>query len=444
MIGARHGMSWGSLLVLVGCASEAPPEGTGGAAFGPAAGAAGVAGFGGGGSAGMGAGGGPPAGSSGSVSGGGGVLGAAAGSAGASGSAGATSGGAAGAQGGAGSGGSAGAGESGSSGSAGSAGTAGSSAGGAAGSVGTAGAAGAAGTVADPGVEGDGDFTISAPFTAAPETRVQDGVPKGTLHETTVSSSTSAIYPRDVASNRTFERALQVYVPNGYIEGTPVPFMVVQDGSSYDGRVVPVLDNLIADGRLPAMVAIFINPGPGDGPGSQRGLEYDTVSDTYVNFIETEILPKVQADYAVELTFDPEGRASFGCSSGGAAAFTMGWFRPDLYRRILTYSGTFVNQAPSNEYPHGAWEYHENLIPESEPKPLRVFLEVGSEDNGASSPAGGFRNWVLANQGMAAALKTKGYHYRFIFAEGGRHCDTNAIAETLPDAMLWLWRGYPI
>lgn len=431
----------GSVLMLSGCGDESPNT-NGGAGSAPLAGAAGVAGNS---QAGAGASGGPTGGSGGITSGAGGALAGASGSAGVSGSASSGNGGAAGAQGGAGSGAggevAAGAGGAGAGGSAGSAGVAGSNAGGVAGE---GGAAGSAGTVTDPGVEGDGDFTIEAPFSAAPETRAQDGVPRGTLHETTVSSSTSAIYPRDVASDRTFERNLKVYVPDGYVEGTPVPFMLVQDGSSYTGRVTTVLDNMIADGRLPAMIAIFINPGPGDGPGSQRGLEYDTVSDTYVNFIETEILPKVQADYGVELTDDPEGRASFGCSSGGAAAFTMGWFRPDLYRRILTYSGTFVNQAPSDEYPHGAWEYHENLIPESEPRPLRVFLEVGSDDNGASSSAGGLHNWVLANQGMAEALASKNYHYRFIYAEGARHCDSNAIAETLPDAMLWLWRGYPI
>jgi hypothetical protein len=122
----------------------------------------------------------------------------------------------------------------------------------------------------------------------------------------------------------------------------------------------------------------------------------------------------------------------------------MGWFKPNLYRRILTYSGTFTNQAGNTMYPHGAWEYHENLIPKSDPKPLRVFLEVGSNDNGSTAPASGFRNWVLANQGMAKALKDKGYHYRFIFANGAGHCDSGAIGQTLPEAMLWLWRGYPL
>lgn len=122
----------------------------------------------------------------------------------------------------------------------------------------------------------------------------------------------------------------------------------------------------------------------------------------------------------------------------------MGWFRPDLYRRILTYSGTYVDQqSPANpESPHGAWEYHEHLIPKSDPKPLRVWLEVGENDNGAKKPEESLHNWVLANERMAAALKAKGYHYHYAFAKDARHVDGRVVAQTLPDALLWLWQGY--
>jgi len=327
-----------------------------------------------------------------------------------------------------------------------SSGTAGSGAGaaGTAGSAaGSAGLGGSAGSVTDPGTDGDGNVTIDAPFTPAPESNVGAGVPRGTLQSFMLPSSASSIYPTNVMNGQAFTRQVQVYLPNGYVAGTESPFIVVQDGSSYVNRLRPVLDNMIADGRLPRLIAVFVNPGPGDGPGSQRGLEYDTVSDTYVNFVETELLPKVASDYGARFTTNPEGRSSFGCSSGGAAAFTMGWFRPDLYRRIVTYSGTFTNQASSTAYPHGAWGYHETLIPSSDAKPLRVFLEVGSNDNGATAPASGFRNWVLANQGMARVLAEKAYHYRFVFANGAGHCDGGAIAQTLPETLAWTFRSYP-
>ena len=325
-------------------------------------------------------------------------------------------------------------------------GSSGSGASGAAGSGGSAvaGSGGSGGSLTDPGTEGDGDFTINSPFKAAPEGTVGTGVPRGTLHPSVMlPSSASTVYPSNVANGQTFNRQMQVYVPSGYVMNTEAPFMIVQDGSGYVNRLRPVLDNLIADGRLPKLVVVFLNPGPGDGPGSQRGLEYDTVSDRYTTFIESEILPKVTADYGVRFTTNPEGRGSFGCSSGGAAAFTMGWFHPELYRRIVTYSGTFTNQASSTLYPHGAWGYHETLIPQNPAKPLRVFLEVGSNDNGSTAPASGFRNWVLANQGMARELKAKSYHYRFVFANGAGHCDGGAIGQTLPETMTWAWRGYP-
>jgi enterochelin esterase family protein len=189
----------------------------------------------------------------------------------------------------------------------------------------------------------------------------------------------------------------------------------------------------------------MINSGGGDGKGSERGLEYDTVSGKYAGFIEAEVLPKIAHDYHVKFTTDPEGRATMGGSSGGAAAFTMGWFRPDLYRRILTYSGTYVNQqSPENpESLHGAWEYHEHLIPQTAAKPLRVWLEVSEKDNGFDRPENSYHNWVMANQRMAAALKAKGYQYQYAFARDAKHTDGRVTRQTLPGALLWLWQGYP-
>src|SRR4029077_6376435 len=184
-----------------------------------------------------------------------------------------------------------------------------------------------------------------------------------------------------------YTRAAAAYVPSQYVAGTPAPFIVVQDGTSgtYINTLPKVLDNMIHDRRLPVMAVVFLASGGGDGKGSERGLEYDTVSDKYVTFIETEVLPRITKDYKVTFTKDPEGRATMGGSSGAACAFTMAWFRPDLYRRVLSYSGTFVNQqSPLNpESPRGAWDYHAKFIPESERKPIRVWLEVSENDNGS-------------------------------------------------------------
>lgn len=303
--------------------------------------------------------------------------------------------------------------------------------------------------VRDPGDEGDGDYVISPPYERAPELDVPDGVERGNVYRFTMDSADSTLYP---GLTGPYTRNLAVYVPSAYVNGTAAPFMVVQDGGGYVDRVRAALDTMSAAGELPPIVAIFINSGGGDGRGSQRGLEYDTVSDVYVTFIETEVLPRVLAleelvaDYDdFHLTNDPEGRASMGCSSGGAAAFTMGWFRPDRYRRILTYSGTFVNQAPDDTYPASAWEYHEHLIEEAEPKPLRVFLQVGENDLNLDGRFGdGQHDWVAANRAMAEALAAQGYSYRFVFSEGARHCDGGVLGQTLPETLRWLWRGYPI
>ena len=167
-------------------------------------------------------------------------------------------------------------------------------------------------------------------------------------------------------------------------------------------------------------------------------------SERYTTFIETEVLPRVARDCGVAFTSDPEGRASMGGSSGAACAFTMAWFRPDLYRRVLSYSGTFVNQEnpPHPEVTRGAWEYHQTLIPGAPKKPIRVWLHVSENDLGANREEASLHNWVLANQHMAAALRMKGYKYRYVYTEGAGHVDGGVVRQTLPGALEWLWEGY--
>ncbi len=295
----------------------------------------------------------------------------------------------------------------------------------------------------------DGEFTIGPDYADAPELKVKDGIPRGEVHQFAMNSEDSKLYP-GIAKNRPgvvpYKRNVWVYVPKQYVPGTPAPFIVAQDGGGYLKYLPPILDNMIQEHRLPVMAAVLINSGGGDAQGSERGLEYDTLSDKYATFVETEVLPRISKDFQVTFTTDPEGRATMGGSSGGAAAFTMAWFKPDLYHRVLTYSGTYVNQQspPNPDSPHGAWEYHEHLVPQSEAKPLRVWLEVGENDNGAKRSEESLHNWVLANQRMAAALKAKGYHYRYVFARGAGHTDRRVTRQTLPEALEWLWQGYPI
>ena len=302
----------------------------------------------------------------------------------------------------------------------------------------------------EPSIFENGDFTIKPPFANSPDLLYNNNIPHGVIHRFTMKSEDSKIYkgisrekPGEVVP---YERPVAVYIPAQYVPGTPAPFIVVQDGYNpkYHLTVPTVLDNLIAQKKLPVMIAVLVQHGGGDGPGSERGLEYDTVSGTYTDFIETEVLPRITRDYKVTFTKDPEGRATMGGSSGAACAIAMAWFHPELYKKVLSYSGTFVNQArPSTELaPRGAWEYHATFIPSTEKKPIRIWMEVGEFDNGATREESTWGNWIIANRNMAAALKAKEYPYRFVYAEGARHTDANVIYQTLPQALQWLWQGY--
>jgi len=236
---------------------------------------------------------------------------------------------------------------------------------------------------------------------------------------------------------------MAVYVPKQYVAGKVAPFVVGADGP--DCGLFTALDNLIAEHRVPVMIAISFGNGGGDAQGSERGLEYDTMSGRYAEFVEREVLPLVEAKCHVKLTRNPEGRATMGGSSGGSCALIMAWHHPELYHRVLTYSGTYVNQQwPYNpEAPHGAWEFHEHLIPQSAPKPLRIWMEVGDRDLlNPNIMRDDMHDWVVANEDMAKVLAAKGYHYQFVFARNAGHVDRAAKQQTLPEALEYVWQGY--
>ena len=309
----------------------------------------------------------------------------------------------------------------------------------------------------------DGNFILGPTHSPAPEMTVKEGVPQGEVFNFTMESADSKLYPgiardafapggpppgdpaaRRVVSSHAapYTRKVAVYVPKQYVPGTAAPFIIGADGP--DKALFTALDNLIAQHRVPAMIAISIGNGSGDGPGSERGLEYDTMSPLYAEFVEKEVLPLVEKQYNVKLTKDPEGRATMGGSSGGSAALIMAWYHPEWYHRVLTYSGTYVNQqSPANpQLPHGAWEFHESLIPNTAAKPLRLWMEVGDRDN--MGAADGVHDWVLANENMAKVLAAKGYHYQFVFARNAGHTDRAVKQQTLPEALEYLWQGYPV
>ena len=319
----------------------------------------------------------------------------------------------------------------------------------------------------NPGPEGDGNYTVGPDYRIDPDL-TDLGNPKGKSFEFSMPLADSKIFRGDDSTLDPAkkpvrkERQIFVYVPAAYKDGTKAPLLVIHDGPGQLKLVRNALDNLTIskdpNRRLPAFIAIAVQNGGNDGKKSERGLEYDTMSDRLARFINDEVFPAVlhNADIKtayphIAFTDDPWGRAVIGCSSGGAAALTMGWFRPDLFRRLIAYSGTFVDQqdddAPEEaKYPLGAWEYHSGmkLIENSDKKPLRIFTHVSENDLRPKDAEETHHNWVMAGQRTAAALEAKGYHHRFVFSLGTRHCDGRVFEQTLADTLVWVWRGYHV
>ncbi len=261
-------------------------------------------------------------------------------------------------------------------------------------------------------------------YQLGPDSKRTEGVPQGKV---TKHHWTSRVFPGT-------ERDYWVYVPAQYTGDEPAAVMVFQDGAAYvdetkSFRVPIVFDNLIAAGKMPVTIGIFINPGtippatPGGKPRANRSFEYDSLSPQYADFLAREILPEVGKSY--KLTDQASQRAICGISSGGICAWTVAWERPDLFSKVLSHVGSFTNIRGGHVYPA--------LIRKTERKPIRVFLQDGSGD---LDNAHG--NWPLANQQMAAALKYACYDYRFEYGDGGHNGKHGGAI--LPESLEWLWR----
>jgi len=224
-----------------------------------------------------------------------------------------------------------------------------------------------------------------------------------------------------------------VYVPAGYKEGTEIPFMVDHDGSAtavVQTQLIAAMDILIAAKKIPMMGAVFIAP-------VSRSPEYDTVSGRYADYIETQVLPVAEKTGNVKFTKDPDGRGAIGQSSGSPAAFGMAWFHTPAFNRIISYSGSWTQLQKSQTAPKGAQEYQDSLIPGTEKKPIRIWMEVGSTDLNNQ-----FGDWRVQNNAFANALKAKGYDYQFLWADGAGHVEGGVERQTMMEAMEWVWKTY--
>ena len=233
------------------------------------------------------------------------------------------------------------------------------------------------------------------------------------------------------------EREVLVYVPQQYRDTAPACLLVCMDGILYDATTV--LDNLIASGEMPITIGVFINPGvvydeDRNVVRYNRCKEFDSTDDNWAQFIEQEVLPQVRAlktkdGQAINISSDPNDCAITGASSGGIAAFTAAWNRPDMFSRVYTTVGTFVAMRGGHEYPA--------IVRKTEPKPLRIYMQDGWYD--VWNPI--FGEWFEYNLLMESAFNFAGYEAFHVWNRGNHSIKYGTLA--FPDAMRWLWKGYP-
>lgn len=264
-------------------------------------------------------------------------------------------------------------------------------------------------------------------YPLGPDSQPQAGVPKGTVTKQRLEPG--KIYPGT-------PHDYSIYVPAQYNASKPTAFMIFLDGSGVlndNVRVPVVFDNLIAKADLPPLIGIFVDPGilPVASEATQmnrfnRINEYDSLDERYSRFLVEELIPEVAKKY--NLSKDPNDRALYGISTGATGAFMAAWHRPDQFRRVLTFIGSFVNFRGADSLPA--------RIRRTEPKPIRIFMQDGRND--LNSYAG---KWVLQNESMAAALEFAGYDVKLVIGEEGHNIKQGAAI--MPEALRWLWREYP-
>lgn len=262
------------------------------------------------------------------------------------------------------------------------------------------------------------------PATVKPATEKQ-----GLVIERVMDNST--IYPGT-------SRTVQIYIPKAYDGKTPACLLVSLDGAVYYG-MANVMDNLIETGEMPVTIGVFVNPGViKDKNGKviryNRSNEFDRIDGTFAKFLETEVLPMVESitlDDGRKLALSKKAadRAITGASSGGICSFIAAWARPDLFSRVYCTVGTFVSMRGGHTIPA--------LIRKTEPKPIRIFLHDGEFD--AWNPL--FGDWFEYNKLTEAALNFAGYEYTYKW-DRSKHNIYHG-AKMFPDAMRWLWKGYP-
>lgn len=262
----------------------------------------------------------------------------------------------------------------------------------------------------------------------ADDPKVPGDVPKGVVTKYTFDQS--KIFPGTV-------RDYWIYVPPQYDPAKPACVYVNQDNVGFNAPAV--FDRLIHEKAIPVVIGIFVTHGRVKALSDaaldrfNRSYEYDGLGDAYARFLLDELLPEVEKKTTsdgrpIRLSHDGNDRCIGGSSSGAIAAFTVAWERPDAFRRVFSAVGTYVGLRGGNAYP--------TLLRKFEPKPIRIFLQDGSND--LNIYAG---DWWMANQEMERALRFAGYEVNHAWGEGGH--DGKHATQIYSDAIRWLWKDWP-
>ena len=261
-------------------------------------------------------------------------------------------------------------------------------------------------------------------YAYGPDSEPRAGVPAGTIEE--VRLTDSSVFPGTT-------RSVWIHRPAGHSASAESAVMLFNDGWWYldpegDVRGGIVLDNLAAQGAVPPMIGVFVDPGVLDADGEptrNRNAEYDAFDDRYATFLADEVLPVVEERFT--LSGDPGMRGVCGGSSGGNAAVTAVWMRPDVLGRAISFNGSFAQMPGGNPYP--------SLLSTEPRRGMRVFLQAAHRDLNWSDRD---LNWFAENLETAAALARAGYDFRLVVGDGGHSPNHGGVL--LPDALRWLWR----
>lgn len=203
-------------------------------------------------------------------------------------------------------------------------------------------------------------------------------------------------------------RRVWVYTPPGFGDG-PYPVLVLLDGDTWAGRIGPTLDNLIADRRIPPLVALL--PDAVDRPSRLRDM---ACHEPFVRYLADALLPWAGREWRA--TADPARTVIAGQSLGGLTSSYAAFLAPERFGNVLSQSGSYWWSDDDPEWLTGRYARAGRL-------PVRFYVEAGALE------------WLLVeeNRRFAGTLTGRGYDVTYAEYKGGHDpaCWIGGLADGL-------------